>query len=110
MSLFDGVTGLFEGIFDCSVTLHLDGAEDVPMRGIFREEPVELTDLDGNDTVAISPVLKLRNEFAVHLERGSRVSVSTRPGEMFMVTAIYPSRSPAQDRHHLAMLTEVAQA
>ena len=107
MSLFDGVTGLFEGVFDCSVTLHLDGADDVPMRGIFREEPGEVADLDGNDTVVVSPVLKLREEFAVQLERGSRVSVSARPGEVFMVTAIYPTRSPAQDRHHLAMLTEV---
>ncbi|MEO3479370.1 hypothetical protein AAFO90_17010 [Phaeobacter sp. CAU 1743] len=107
MSLFDGVTGLFEGVFDCSVTLHLDGADDVLMRGIFREEPGEVADLDGNDTVVVSPVLKLREEFAVQLERGSRVSVSSRPGEVFMVTAIYPTRSPAQDRHHLAMLTEV---
>lgn len=109
MSLFDGVTGLFEGVFDCLVTLHRDGAEDVPMRGIFREEPGEITDLDGNDTMVVSPVLKLRAEFAAQLERGSRISVSARPGEMFMVTAIYPTRSPAQDRHHLAMLTEVDQ-
>lgn len=107
MSIFDGVTGLFEGVFDCPVTLHLDGAEDVAMRGIFREEPVENRDLDGNDTVLISPVLKLRSEFAVQIERGSIVSVAMRPGERFMVTGIYPTRSPADDRHHLAMLTEV---
>jgi len=109
MSLFDGVTGLFEGVFDGSVTLHLEGAEDVPIRGIFREEPVEITDLGGNETYVVSPVLKLRAEFAAQLERGSLVSVSARPGEMFEVTAIHPTRSPAQDRHHLAMLTEVDQ-
>lgn len=109
MSLFDGVTGLFEGIFDCEVTLHRDSAADVPMRGIFREEPGEIQDLDGNDVVVVSPVLKLREKFAVQLERGSRISVSKRPGELFMVTAIYPTRSPARDRHHLAMLTEVDQ-
>ena len=106
MSLFDGVTELFESVFDCSVTLHLDGSDDVPMRGIFREEPGEIADLDGNDAVIVSPILKLREEFAVQLERGSLITVSERPGEMFKVTAIYPTRSPAQDRHHLALLTE----
>ena len=106
MSIFDGVTGLFENVFDESVTLHLDGAEDVPMRGIFREEPGEITELDGGDTVVVSPVLKLRAEHGQQLERGSEVSVQSRPGERFIVTAIYPLRSPASDRHYLAMLTE----
>jgi hypothetical protein len=110
VSLFDGVTGLFKGVFDCSVILHRDGAQAVQMRGIFREESGEITELDGGDTIIVSPVLKLREEFAIQLERGSRISVSARPGQMFMVTAIYPTRSPARDRHHLAMLTEVDQA
>lgn len=109
MSLFDGVTGLFEGVFDCVVTLLRDGVDDVPMRGIFREEPVEVTDLDGQDVVAIGPVLKLREEFSSLLDRGSLVSISTKPNAVYMVTAIYPSRSPARDRHHVAMLTEVEQ-
>ncbi|WP_412550536.1 hypothetical protein [Shimia sp. MIT910701] len=107
MSLFDGVTGLFEDVFDGEVTLHRDGSEDVPMRGIFREEPSLLSELDGNDTVSISPVLKVQAEYAALLSRGAHVSVASRPGKRYLVTAIYPTRSPAEDRHFLAELSEV---
>jgi hypothetical protein len=106
MSIFNGVTGLFEGIFDSEVTLHRAGQADFPCRGIFREEPTELNELDGSDTIAITPTLKLRAVDAARVTRGDSVSVSERPGEIFRVTAKYPTRSPANDRHFFITLTE----
>jgi hypothetical protein len=108
MSLFDGMTALFENIFDGVAMLHQEGGAEIPLRGIFREEPVEVPGVDGHTTMSVAPILKVRGEFARLLERGSRVSVEERPGEMFEVLVIYPTKSPAKDRHHLAVLTGVS--
>lgn len=107
MGLFDGVTGLFENVFDSAVTLHPDGGADVTIRGIFREEPVERPDLDGPEITVVSPTLKLRADAAALVARGTVLSVEDRPGETFKVVAKYPTRSPAADRHFLFLLTEV---
>jgi hypothetical protein len=106
MSIFDGMTALFEGVFDCAVILLLPDAEDVAMRGIFREEPFQRTDLDGNDITVVQPTLKLRAAHAALVSRGSRLTVESRPGEAFKVVAKHPTRSPATDRHFLLLLTE----
>ena len=107
MSLFDGVTGLFEGVFDSPVTITKAGGGAVRVvRGIFREEPVALGDLD-MEILSVQPVLKLRLEAAGDIARGDLVTVAARAGVSFEVLSVQPSRSPAADRHIMAILTEV---
>lgn len=107
MGLFDGMTGLFEGVFDGPVTLVRDGAEDVALRGIFREEPMLRTDADGSEITVVQPVIKMRAPAADLVARGDLIQVAARPGETFKVVYKDPTRSPAADRHFLIVLTEV---
>lgn len=107
MSIFDGVTGLFEGVFDCAVTLLRDGAEGIPMRGVFREEPFLRTDTDGSEITVVQPVLKLRAAYAEQVKRGDLFQIEDRPGETFKAVYKDPTRSPAVDRYFLIVLTAV---
>ena len=104
MSLFDGVTGLFEGVFDEPVTITRQGQQPVDARGIYRDEPGVQADLDGVEVLVSQPVLKLRKPDADGLARNDRIEVASRPGVVLQVLTVQPGRSPATDKHVIVIL------
>lgn len=107
MSIFDEVTALFENVFDCAVTITETGQQPRTVRGIFREEPGMQDDLDHAEILVSQPVLKLRAPDVGNLARHDQVQIETRPGVVFTVLSVHPGRSPAVDRHYVAVLSEV---
>lgn len=104
--IFDGMAGVLNGVFGAPVAhLPVVGAP-VTMRGIFREQPIEVADEDGRAILIIAPTLRVRKADAATI--ATRDEIEPGNGKTYTVENRHPSGSPANDAFVIFELEEVA--
>lgn len=78
-----------------SVKTYPAGGAEVVIRGIFREEPVEVLDSDGNPVLTIGPSLQIQKPDIGALIRDDVIDPDN--SKTYRVTTSWPSGSPASD-------------
>lgn len=105
--LFGGVTGLLTGVFGAPVTYTPKNGSPRQVNAIFRAAPLDLVDEAGVPVRSITPILRVRRSDLPGIARGDRVTVPD--GRIFMVQAVWPSGSPADDAFHVCDLIEACE-
>lgn len=94
-SIFDGMTGIFAGVFGAPVIWHPAGGADQQIQSIFREAPIEVDGADGQIALIEAPTWRVARNLVPGVARGDRITV--RDGRSFRITAVHSGGSPAED-------------
>lgn len=102
--LFSGVSGLMNEVFGAPLTYTPKFGLPREVRAVFRSQPVDLVDGDGQRVRDLGPVLRVRRSDIPDLQRGDRITL--RDGRIFEIDAVWPSGTAASDGFLMCDLTE----
>lgn len=104
--IFDGMAGVLNGLFGAPVTITPDGGEPAVLRGVFREEPVEVADGDNGSVIDVAITLRVQRPGADDVETGAIVAPGN--GKTYRIMNRITSGSPAADGFTVFELKETS--
>lgn len=107
MGIFDGMTGVLNGVFGAPVAVTTDKFGTQSIDAIFRREPVRIIGDDNRETMSELPTLSVPHDVvdAYCIVVGSRVEPGD--GATYRIVNHAPSGSPASDAFTTFELEEV---
>ncbi|MGV6848557.1 MAG: head-tail joining protein [Marinibacterium sp.] len=102
--IFDGLASTLNDVFGAAITIMPSGGQAVDVRGVLREEMLEVLDENGEPVVLPWVTLKLLRADAAGMVRGDTVQAG---GRNYRVRHPVPSSSPAVDRFETFVLEDV---
>ncbi len=105
-SVFDGMTGVLNGVFGAPVTVLPQSGGMFVIQSIFREEPTAVIGEDGREILTVVTLWKVPRADAVSILRGDRVEPGN--GKAYLVRNNTHTGSPASDRFVIFELEEIA--
>lgn len=96
-SVFDGMAGVLNGVFGAPVAYQPAGGSSVPLLGVFRRDPIEVSGEDGHQLWIMLPTVKLHRSDVPAIRRGDLIMPSIDPGKTYKVVNSPETASPASD-------------
>jgi hypothetical protein len=96
-SVFDGMAGALNGVFGAPVTYQPQDGNAVELRGIFRKNPIEVSDEDGHALWILRPTVRLHRSDVPNIRRGDLIQPSVEAGNTYRVVNSPETGSPAAD-------------
>jgi hypothetical protein len=93
--VFDGMAGALNRVFGAPVSVRTALSGTRLVQGVFRKEPIEVAQEDGGTILISAPTLRVPQDIAGCIERGSIVEAE---GARYVVLNRLVSGSPAADR------------
>ena len=103
MSIFNGMAGVLNSVFGAPVMIMPVRGGQYSIQGVFRQEPVEVTQDDGRSVLIARPTLRVPVPVADAIARDDRINVE---GVNYTVLNRMRSSSPASDRFVMFELQE----
>lgn len=103
-SIFDGMTGVLDGVFGAPVLVSVPGGGSHQVSGVFRREPTEVAGDDGEPVIISAPTLRIRRDAVREFGRGCEVRPSIEPGSVYRVVNQIQTASPAADGYLMVEL------
>lgn len=93
--IFDGISGVLNGVFGASVTVRPERTAAYEVRALFREAPIVVGQGEAGDIYDVMPTLAVQRPAAAGVNEGDVIEPGN--GSSYRVIARLPSGSPAVD-------------
>ena len=99
------MAGLLNDVFGAPVIYQPKAGSARPIHSVFREEPVDLVDVDGHPVRSMGPTWRVERQLAPELGKDDLITLTD--GRVFEVRAKWPSGSPADDAFFICDMFQV---